>query len=264
MKKRTVHFISGLPRAGSSLLANILMQNPKVFCSPTSACHDVLLTVRNHWNNYVEHHADRKAAEEQNLQRVLNAILHSYHDTSRPIVIDKGRGWLHLIEMAEFALGQKPKILVPVRDIPQILASFEKLHRKEMATREHRGDFFKAQTVEGRVINILGENEILGLAYNRLKDALARGHEDCLHFVEFEDLTFNPQGTLERVYDFLELEPFTHDFKNVEQVIQEDDWVHGFRDLHKIRKEVKPVKDDSVKILGKEIVKTYTGTEIWR
>lgn len=255
--------ISGLPRSGSTLLCNILAQNPEIHTTPTSACHEALFVLRNAWDEWIEHKAAKYLAHEINLQRVLNATLHSYHDTSRPVIIDKGRGWLSLIELAEFALGRKAKILVPVRSIPQILASFEKLHRKTAHRRRDQGDYFQAQTIKGRVQHILDGSQVLGLAYNRLKDVLARGFADRLHFVEFDDLTHSPKETLQGVYEFLELDSFEHNFSNVDQYTYENDSVHGLP-LHLIRREVKPVKDDSVQVLGVEIVKQFTGTEFWR
>ncbi|MEI7867328.1 MAG: hypothetical protein WCI11_05515 [Candidatus Methylumidiphilus sp.] len=34
--------------------------------------------------------------------------------------------------------------------------------------------------------------------------------------------------------------PFAHDFNHVEQVTFEDDFVHGFKDLHIIRQKLEP------------------------
>ena len=39
---------------------------------------------------------------------------------------------------------------------------------------------------------------------------------------------------------FLGEEPFKHDFDHVEQLTFEDDYAHGFKDLHKIRAKVEP------------------------
>ena len=258
---RSIHFISGLPRSGSTLLCNILAQNPELHSTPTSACHEALFTLRNAWGEWVEHKAAKSLAGEENLQRVLNATINAYHNTDRPVIIDKGRGWLSLIELAEFALARKVKIIVPVRGIPQILSSFEKLHRKTQA--KDQGDYFQAQTMQGRAEHLLAGDQVLGLAYNRLKDAMMRGLGDRLCLVEFDDLTHNPKETLEDIYKFLELPNFEHDFSNVEQYTTEDDSVHGLP-LHTIRKEVKPILDDSVKVLGADLVKQYTSTEFWR
>ena len=103
-------FISGLPRSGSTLLCNILVQNNELFVSKaTSGCHDVLFNVRNQWDKLIEHQAE--GVDYEQLKRVLQSILNSYHSTDKNIVIDKGRGWLSLIEMAEFILGYTPKLL---------------------------------------------------------------------------------------------------------------------------------------------------------
>jgi sulfotransferase len=256
---KTIHMISGLPRSGSTLLCNILAQNPEMHSTPTSACHEALFVLRNAWGEWVEHKAAKSLAN--NLQPVLNATINAYHNTDRPVVIDKGRGWLSLIELAEFALDRKVKIIVPVRGIPQILSSFEKLHRKTQA--KDQGDYFQAQTIQGRAEHLLGGEQVLGLAYNRLKDAMMRGLGDRLCLVEFDDLTHNPKETLEDIYKFLELPNFEHDFTSVEQYTHEDDSVHGM-DLHTIRKDVKPIKDDSVSVLGVDLCKQYNGTEFWR
>jgi sulfotransferase len=256
---KTIHMISGLPRSGSTLLCNILAQNPEMHSTPTSACHEALFVLRNAWGEWVEHKAAKSLAN--NLQPVLNATINAYHNTDRPVVIDKGRGWLSLIELAEFALDRQVKIIVPVRGIPQILSSFEKLHRKTQA--KDQGNYFQAQTIQGRAEHLLGGEKVLGLAYNRLKDAMMRGLGDRLCLVEFDDLTHNPKETLEDIYKFLELPNFEHDFTSVEQYTHEDDSVHGM-DLHTIRKDVKPIKDDSVSVLGVDLCKQYNGTEFWR
>lgn len=265
MPSKDIHFVSGLPRSGSTLLCNILAQNPDLHTTPTSACHDIMFVVRNFWNSKecIEHLASKELADDKNLQRVLSAVLHSYHDTDKPVVIDKGRGWLSLIEMAEFALGRKAKVIVPVRSLSQICASFEKLHRKAAHKRQDAGDYFKAQTVMGRTDRLLSDRGVVGLAYNRLVDAIQRGLSDRLHFVEFDDLTKNPGETICRIYEFLGLPKFEHQFDNVEQVTHEDDSVHGL-DLHAIRRSIAPAPDDSVEVLGEELTKRLKGAEIWR
>jgi sulfotransferase len=109
------------------------------------------------------------------------------------------------------------------------------------------------------------ENEgTIGVAYNRIKDAIERGFRDRLHFVEFQNLTHHPHRTLEEIYEFLEILPFHHDFENVATYTREDDTVHGMPGLHTIRHKVEPVFDDSAHILGPKIKKELTGTEFWR
>lgn len=260
-------FISGLPRSGSTLLCNILAQNPEVFVSKaTSGCHDVLFGVRNQWDKLIEHIAE--GVDHNQLRNVLRAILNNYHPTDKNLIIDKGRGWLSLIEMIEFIFGYTPKIIVPVRNITEILSSFEKLWRKSTGFSQwgfEQSDYFKSQTVEGRCEILASSNSPVGLAYNRVKDAISRGYGSSLLFMEFDHLTTHPQQTLQMVYNYLELPYFNHNFNNIEQYTKEDDdGVHRIPDLHKIRSSVQPVPHDSQQILGNFLSQKYSNLEIWR
>ena len=71
----------------------------------------------------------------------------------KPIVFDKSRGWPAYLELAEFILERKVKVLVPVRPIVDVLASFEKLYRKNAHNwqfPQEKTNFADFQTVEGR------------------------------------------------------------------------------------------------------------------
>ena len=245
------------------MLCNLLAQHPDVHTTPTSACHESLFVIRNNWNQWLEHKAAKDLADDKNLQRVMHAMIHAYHDTDKPVVIDKGRGWTSLLEMAEFALGKPAKVLVPVRNISQIVASMEKLHRKAAHHTPDSGDYFDAQTVDGRAQKVLSKEGVLGIAYNRLKDVAQRGLVDRLLLVEFDALTSRPEETMSQVWEFLEMDVPDHDFDNVEQVTYEDDSVHGL-DLHTIRPIIEPVPDDSEEILGTDLCKTLEQAEFWR
>jgi sulfotransferase len=265
MKKH--YFISGLPRAGSTLLCNILAQNTKFYVSPaTSGCHDVLFGIRNQWDKLIEHQAE--GVNYGQLHRVLSSCLDSYHNTEKEIIIDKGRGWLFLIEMIEFIKAEPAKIIVPVRNISEILASFENLWRKSKGVTQwnfEQSDFFKAQTVEGRCDIWAGASQPVGLAYNRVKDAIYRGKSNSLFFLEFDELTNNPADTFRKIYEFIEEDIFMHDFENIEQITKEDDInVHRIPELHTIRPRVEPIPHRAIEILGQELNDKYSNLEIWR
>ncbi len=249
--KKTYHFIAGLPRSGSTLLANILAQNPRFHTTGTSGIMDVMFGVRNQWHNLVEFQA---APNDAALLRVMRGILESYYeDIEKPVIFDKCRGWLSLIEMAEAVIGRPAKVLVPVRDIRDILASFEKLWRANSSTtqiNQESANYFKFQTVEGRVDVWMQVDQPVGLAYSRIRDAINRGYRDRMFFIEFEQLTREPQKTMEEIYKFLDEKPFKHNFEDVKQVTWEDDSVHGFKGLHDIRSKVEPIDPQWPKVLG--------------
>ena len=57
--------------------------------------------------------------------------------------------------------------------------------------------------------------------------------------------------------------PFEHDFDHVEQVTTEDDSVHGFKDLHKIRAKVAPQPPAWPDVLG-QAAEQYATASYWR
>ena len=138
-------------RSGSSLICNILCQNPRFHASPTSGLVDVLYQIRNLWHTLTVHNANPC---QQKLNHVLAATMTAYYaDIDRPVIIDRSRGWLPHIELAEFLLGRRIKILVPVRPILDILASFESLYRETGKFRQPPGEaanYYNFQTVAGR------------------------------------------------------------------------------------------------------------------
>jgi len=265
--KKTIHFVAGLPRAGSTLLCNILLQNPRFSATPTSGIIEIVEMVRNRWNRIVEFQA---APNEEAKLRVMKWVLDGFFDdpkSDRPVVFDKNPGWLAALEMAEAILDRKAKVLVPVRDVRDVLAEFERLWRRNAATWElpqEHANYYKWQTVEGRCEIWMSANQAVGLAYNRVQDALARGFTDRMHFVEYEELTRRPGDVMKGIYEFLEESPFDHDFDNVEQVTKEDDHRYGIPGLHEIRRKVEPAAPQWPKYLGNMADRYVRLNHLWR
>lgn len=245
MDKR-IYFLAGLPRSGSTLLANILAQNPRMYVTPTSGIVDMLVQVRNSWDRNDAFQAANRQLSEEIKERVLKAMLQAYFaHAAQPVCIDKNRYWSEFLEMGAALVGgrDKVKVIVTVRDLRDVLASFENLYRKTSALGQLHQEAnlaLKFKTALGRVETFIDDGQPVGRAYNAIRDAVTRGWVDCMHFVEYDALTKNPKETLEGIYKFLGEEGCKHDFDNVEQVTFEDDFVYGFKDLHQIRAQVKP------------------------
>jgi len=171
-QQHTFHFISGLPRSGSTLLANVSAQNPRFHTTQTSGIAEIMFLVRNNWDKMVEWRAH---PDEEGKIRVLRGILESYYaNVEKPVIFDKSRVWVSLLEMAETVLGYKPKVVVPVRDIRDVLASMEKIWRKTAGTAQtahEQAHYLQFQSVEGR-LNAWMNDLPVGVAYNRVKDAV--------------------------------------------------------------------------------------------
>ena len=69
---------------------------------------------------------------------------------------------------------------------------------------------------------------------------------------------------MRKLYAYLNLPYFKHDFDNVEQSVKEDDSVYGLTsDLHTIRNKVTPLKFDAVEILGQGVCEQIDKNHAW-
>ena len=57
---------------------------------------------------------------------------------------------------------------------------------------------------------------------------------------------------MNKIYDYLEVDRFNHDFKNIKQITEENDKIYGIFGDHKIRQVVEPVPAQYNEILGEE------------
>lgn len=249
---KTIHFVSGLPRSGSTLLMNLLAQNPLVHSTATSGLHEIGYIARQfHQTEEFKAISNPKDGETLFYDYVKGGCENAFNRlTDRPIVADKCRSWIGHLDML-FAIWPDAKVIVPVRDMRGILSSFEKKWRQHPFPRTAvEGQPQNWTTVEKRAQGWLNMPP-LGIAVERLSDA-ARRHRDKLHFVHFEKLTQSPATTMQDVWRYLGMEQPTHDFDNVEQYTREHEvgWPYGD---HEIRNSVASVKPDWDEVLGHQL-----------
>ena len=259
----TIHFLAGLPRSGTTFLSNILAQNPRFHTTSCGGILAMMLLVRNDWNKMV---AFRAAPNEPGKLRVLRGILEGYYaDVDQPVILDRSLGWLGFLEMAEAILERPAKVIVCVRDLRDVLATFELQWRTVPPMRafiEQHPSYPRWETVEGRCEVWASGDEPVGIAYNQIKDALLRGLRDRLHFVEFQKLTRFPMETLAGVYEFLGEPGFAHDFHNIRQVVWESYSLYGVPEHHDIPPCVTPVDPIWPEVLGLA-ANRYAGQQLW-
>jgi sulfotransferase len=104
-------------------------------------------------------------------------------------------------------------------------------------------------TTEKR-IDIWAASQPVGLAIERLQQVFKEGNNEKMLFIKYEDLAKDPVPEMRRIYEYLELPYYSHDFNNIEQITQEDDAVYGIYGDHQIRKKLEPLKSDYKEVLG--------------
>ena len=214
-----LHFLSGLPRSGSTLLTSLLYQNPLIHTEGVSALCDLM------WN--AQRSLDSDAVQSAHKRQIADNIVTSlpamyYSNTTRPIVIDKCRAWTLPLNVKMLKRYYEPKIVCCVRDVDQVVKSFGSLFN-----RNGRNDFFGSPF----------ENELI-MAQAGLQSAITSNDANTFLLVDYEDLISNTQNELNRIYEFLDLEPFLHDLANIVTANPEDDSVYGLQGMHDIRRTI--------------------------
>ena len=251
MKK--IFFNASLPRAGSTLIQNILMHNPQIYSTPTSGLSELLLNARTLYSTGDAFRAQDEKQMELAMKGFYTAGLHGYFEnlTDRTYVIDKSRAWLGHYGFLNW-FYEDPKIIVMVRDLRSIFSSMEKNFRKN----PHKdplivnGAELKNMTTSARV-NHFSITPPVGPTLEWLFELIHQGLAEKVLFIKFEDLTTNPKKEVDKIYKYLGLEPFEHDFNNIQQLTHENDVIHGIFGDHKIKNKISPVIEDYNTILGK-------------
>jgi len=263
---KTIYLIAGLPRSGSTLLSNILGQNERFHVTGTSGIIDILQYVRNSWSRNTAFMAlDRDHSSTLQLSVMRGALEGYFAGSDRPVCFEKNRLWPEFFEMAAAILGGRDrlKVVVTVRDLRDVLASFEKRWRDTAAQSQpapEAADAFRYKTALQRVDYFVESGQPVGRAFNALRDAITRGWRANLHFVDYDALTAKPDETMAAIYRFLGEAPFHHDFDHVEQLVPEDDVAYGFKDLHTIRAKVAPQPPSWPQVFDR----TVLGSKQWQ
>ena len=260
--EKTIHFISGLPRSGSTLITNVLKQNPKIHGESVTSLSSVFGSINSAWSSFESNQEyDNTLAK----KGVLYSVLQGYYShIDRPIVLDKDRGWIQHIGLLEAVLEQKVKIVVCVRNPAEILASFERL-RKENPLFFSRPDAYlrEGSNITSRAYYYAGPDGPLGQAHRNLKDAITMGYIDRLLFVDYSRYCNSPKSQTKRIYDFLELPHFEHDFENIKQEEKYNDLAVGLANLHKIKPTIDKTTVNCVEYLGLELYEQYNREIFW-
>jgi sulfotransferase len=248
--KKTLHFLSGIPRSGSSVLAAILNQNPSAHVSTTSGLVFALDGLANTWHStgLLGKNDPTRTKLAATMRGVIDAF---YEDTDKPIIIDKSRGWpiATIIESMTQVLNRQPKIIATVRSIPDCAASFVRV-----AKPTNLDEFMS----NGQLMTHLKA------AYISLHDGYEFAPENFL-FVEYEDLLKEPKIQLARIHEFLDLPEFKYDFFNIDgsTVAEDDENLHGYVGMHNIKPVLAPQHKQDSRELLKHYYSEFLQPEFW-
>jgi sulfotransferase len=262
---QNLHFCGGLPRTGSTVLMNILQQNPRIFTTGTCALPDILhqhVLIKSRFREVFQ------AMSIDQADKAMYGLVHGatkgwYEGLSdKPTVISKSRSWSHLLH-----LYPNSKYICMVRDLRDIVESFEKINNNTLALHSFGDD--------NSLTKAMSESEKYAYYFkssNALSDSLAneivrmmelfKKEPNKVLFVRYEDFTKDPYYILKKIYKHIDEPYFEHNLDNISQseLFEHDHAYFRERTDHKIKSKfvyyTEPVRTLSDRFY-QEILKNY-------
>lgn len=234
---KSFYAISGMPRAGSTLLCQILNSNPNFHVTPTSGILDMLKTMRNNFSHSMSWKTQDRMKIYDNFRHGLKGFVEGFfHDKN--IVFDKNRNWPGNIKLVDEIFSNKNfKIIWLYRNPVEIVSSMEAQYQKTYLLENidegnAPGAFLSLDRRIGTYINREG---IMTMPIEFLKDAIEMGYSDRILFITYYDLAHNTQTILDNIHDFIGEEKYSYDLDNIKQSTMEYDSLYNYKFLHTIK-----------------------------
>jgi sulfotransferase len=203
-----------LPRAGSTLLAALLRQNPRLYAgmtSPVGSLFNAMQTAASQRNE--------TAAFIDNTQRIrlLRSCFEAYYADIHPrhLVFDTNRMWTTKLP-ALTQLFPTARIICCVRNPAWVVDSIESLVRRNAFELSGIFNFEPGGTVYSRAEGLSKGDGMVGFAWKALPEAVYGPQADRLLLVRYESLTTDPKGRLAAIYDAIGEPLFAHDPTRIE------------------------------------------------
>jgi len=255
------HFISGLPRSGSTLLAALLRQNPAFTAGISSPLGPLFHATRNAMGAWTE---TSVLLTDAHRERVLRGLFDScFADQAKHrVIFDTNRSWCARLPAVK-RLFPDARVICCVRSLAWIMDSMERLIRQQAF---HESKLFnndsERATVFTRVDALSQQDRFVGFSWSALKEAVYGEHADSLLLVDFDLLTSAPERVLRLFYQFIGEPWFDHDFNTVEFDAPDFDQQPGLPGLHKVRPTVAPVRRPT--ILPPDLFARLDDLSFWR
>ncbi|MFO1072648.1 MAG: sulfotransferase [Geminicoccaceae bacterium] len=256
-----LHFISGLPRSGSTLLAGILRQNPRFHAAMTGPVGTLFGVMLNAMGGANETALFLDQAQKQAL---LRGLFETYYrpQAGKGVVFDTNRAWCARLPALR-ALFPEARVICCVRNPAWIMDSIERLVRTNafepsrlFATPEERA------TVFSRVEALAHRDRLVGFAWSALKEAYYGEHSASLLLLEYDILCQRPREVMRLIYEFLGEPWHEHDFERVEYAEPEFDAQLATPGLHTVKTRVAFTPRRTV--LPPDLFEKYASLAFWR
>lgn len=217
-----IHFCGGLPRTCSTVLMNILQQNPRIFTTGTCALPTILKDkILIESRTILPFMAMDPLQADAAMYGFIHGATKGWFEglTDKPVVISKNRNWNNL-----YHLYPNSKYICLVRDLRDIVESLEKLNRETKALHTIRSKTFHIALNEYQKFDAYfntddNSNTIQSVLSQEIKRLIEINNQDKkkILFLRTEDFIKFPNESLDKVYKHIGERKFNHDLNNIEQ-----------------------------------------------
>jgi sulfotransferase len=265
-------FLAGMQRSGATVLSAILNQNPDVWVSPASPMLEIMINATQAFDSPEHKDYDRGNA----ISNAIAAIPHNfYYDKQANYIIDKNLNWTSTngVELSHRYINKNIKIICPVRNVLDILVSFDTIinaspesQQNALMDKEVLLETFPDKPMADRRADWLMKfgNDITR-CLNNMKHALNPEYRHMFHFVDYDDLTTNPEREINKIYEYLEIPQYNHEYQNIEDSsgISENS-LTGIKNLHKVRPKLEKKSRKPEDVLQPQTIARYSNLEFWK
>lgn len=259
---KTYHFISGLPRSGSTLLSSILKQNPRFTSGISDPMASYAHSIIRDTNTAVGMDA---AVPIEKRREIIKDLFDSFYKNDREVCFNTNRGWTADTSLLK-DLFPNFKMIVCLRDVPWILDSFEQLNAKNPYTIKPLYHHQELGNVHDRCRILMGEMPNFGGYVHgpliNVQQSMFSNETGHICYVEYDTLVQNPKAVMQQIYQFLGEIWYEHDFDNVEDSYDEFDNQAKIAGLHTVRRNVE--YRDRRSILPGELWDRYSPMSFWK
>lgn len=254
------HFITGLPRSGSTLLSAILLQNPKFYAGMSSP---VGVLIHNMLEQFGAGSEFGPVISKDKRRRLVKGVFDSYYSDQedKETIFDTNRIWSANMPLIADIFPQS-KVIACVRNVAWIMDSIERLYASnpfEITKLFNNG--VERNTVYSRIEALAMPNRLVGYSWSALKEAYYGKHANSLLIVDYEFLAKAPEKVIPLIYEFIDEPYFEHDFSNVHYDAPEFDQALGIHGLHKVQQKV--VLNSRATILPPDLFEQYGKLSFW-
>jgi sulfotransferase len=243
LHKRII-YVTGLPRAGSTLLCQLLDIHSSIYSTGHSSplC-QTLNQLRHNLSNNEFLLSQLDCDFDLGYQRLLNAyrgfINGWFAETDQPWVVDKNRAWLSQLDTVHL-LDPQFKMLVCVREPAQIYGSIEAQHQKTLLL--DFPDHLANLSRHARAEKLFASDGVIGSpmkAIEALQD-VSKSLQERLFYVVFEHIMQEPQQVMHDIYHWLDLPYQAFNPQQLPVKKHESDSYYRFKYSHQTRGTLSP------------------------